>query len=244
MRTIKLTIAYDGTRYNGWQVQKNGNTVQAELERAIEKAAKRRSRVHAAGRTDAGVHAKGQVAHYTGSSDIPSGKIPVAVNTFLPRDIAILKAEEVSSGFHSQYDAKSKLYSYYIFNSRRRDPFRERYSWRVPYELDIPLMRREAGMLLGRQDFKCFQARDKRERTSVRDILSVGIKRKGTTVRIDIEADGFLYNMVRNITGTLVDSGRGYLPEGSVEEIIGSKDRTKAGPTAPPQGLFLMKVRY
>jgi len=244
MRNIKLTISYDGTGYKGWQLQKNGNTVQEEIEKAISKVFGRHHRIHGAGRTDSGVHAKAQVAHFKTPVDIPRNKIPAALNSVLPEDISITRAEYVDGDFHSRFDAVSKLYRYFIFNSRNRDPFRERHSWRVPYTLDVPLMRREARSLLGRHDFKSFQAKDKRERHSVRNVSHIAVKKRGTTVTVDIEADGFLYNMVRNIVGTLVDIGRGYLSGGSMNQILQEKDRTKAGPTAPAKGLFLIEVRY
>ena len=244
MRTIKLTISYDGTAYKGWQVQKNGRTVQEEIEKSIKRVFGKKHRVQAASRTDAGVHAKAQAVHFKTASSIPEGKIAIALNAALPEDIAVLRAGEVPADFHSRFDARSKHYRYHILNSRDRDPFKEKYSWRVPYELDIPLMRKEAAFLVGRHDFKSFQARDKRERASVRRILRLAIKKNRSSVDIDIEADGFLYNMVRNIVGTLVEIGRGYLPPGSMKRILAGKDRTKAGPTAPAKGLFLIEVRY
>lgn len=244
MRTIKLTISYDGTRYNGWQLQKNGRTVQGEIEKAIEKVFGRLHRLHAASRTDAGVHAKSQVAHFKTTERIPVDKIAVALNSRLPEDISIIRAEEVPGEFHARFDAKTKHYRYHVLNSKKRDPFSERYAWRVPYSLDVPLMRKESKVLLGEHDFKSFQASDKRERSSTRRITKISVKKKGSSVDIDIEGNGFLYNMVRNIAGTLVDIGRGYLPAGSMKKILKAKDRTKAGPTAPAKGLFLMEVKY
>lgn len=244
MRNIKLTISYDGTGYNGWQIQKNGRTIQEELECAIKKVFKKKHQIYGASRTDAGVHAKAQVAHFRTSSTIPVGKIAIALNTVLPESIGVIKAEEFPQGFHARFDAASKIYRYYIFNSRERDPFNERHSWRVPYELNIPLMRKEAASLLGKHDFKSFQARDKIERNSIYAIRKLNIQKKSSSITIDIEADGFVYNMVRNIVGTLVDIGRGYLAPGSMEKILEAKDRRKAGPTAPAKGLFLIKVKY
>jgi len=244
MRNVKLTIAYDGTNYKGWQLQKNGRTVQEELEEAIEKIFGKHHRVNAASRTDAGVHARGQVAHFKLSSPILSQKIVMALNTALPEDIAIIDAEDVSPDFHSRFDTASKIYRYHILNSRQRDPFSEKHSWRVPYRLNIPLMRKEAGVLVGQHDFKSFQARDKREGSSVRKVFHIDITKKKSFLTIEIEADGFLYNMVRNIVGTLIDAGRGYLPPGSMRKILKSRDRTTAGPTAPGKGLFLVEVKY
>jgi tRNA pseudouridine38-40 synthase len=244
MRNIKITVAYDGTRYNGWQVQKNGRTVQDEIEGVIRKISGHRHVIYGAGRTDAGVHAMGQVAHFKTALSMPVKRIPNAINAFLPADIAVIKAEEVPLQFHSQYDATEKHYRYYIFNSKNRHPFRENYAWRVGYTIDLELMRAEAEYLIGKHDFKSFQARDRKERNSVRAINSIRIRKARKDIVIDIRGDGFLYNMVRNIAGTLVEIGRGYFPEGSMSDILNCKDRTKAGPTAPAKGLFLMEVKY
>lgn len=246
MRNIKLTISYDGTNYKGWQTQPNGNSIQAELEKAIEELFGARHVVHGAGRTDAGVHALAQAAHFKlpGALSIPSEKIADALNSALPEDIVVKESIETEPDFHSRFDATGKVYRYSIFNSDLRDPFLEKYSWRVPYNLNLSLMEKEAEELTGKHDFKSFQASDKRERPSVRNISGIYIKKKGPSIDIQIEGDGFLYNMVRNIVGTLVEIGRGYLPEGSMKKILKNRDRTTAGPTAPSKGLFLVKVRY
>jgi len=244
MRNIKLTIAYDGTGYKGWQIQKNGLAIQEEVEKAIYAVFKKNCRVNGASRTDAGVHAKAQIANFKINNAVPSEKIPQALNSFLPGSLAVTRAEDVSPDFHPRFSARSKHYRYSILNVRSRDPFAERYAWRVPYGLNVSLMKKEARVLSGRHDFKAFQARDKRERPSVRRITKISIRKKASSVVIDIEGDGFLYNMVRNITGTLVEIGRGYFPPGSMRQILTARDRTKAGPTAPAHGLCLMEVRY
>ncbi|MFC1570541.1 tRNA pseudouridine(38-40) synthase TruA [Candidatus Omnitrophota bacterium] len=244
MRSIKLTIAYDGTGYKGWQVQKNGRTVQEEIEKAAERAFGKKIRLHGAGRTDAGVHAKAQVAHLKVPESIPVKKIALALNSSLPEDIAVTSAKEVAEDFHSRYEAKRKHYRYSIFNAKRKDPFNSRFSWRVPYMLDLKLIKKEAQVLVGKHDFKSFQAAEKKERTSVRKIFYVDIKKKGSRITIDIEGDGFLYNMVRNIVGTLIEIGRGYLPQGSMKKILKGKNRKLAGPTAPAKGLTLIEVKY
>ncbi|MBF0252348.1 MAG: tRNA pseudouridine(38-40) synthase TruA [Candidatus Omnitrophica bacterium] len=243
MYTVKLTIAYDGTGYSGWQIQKNGKTIQEEIEKAIEKVYGFRHRLLGASRTDAGVHAKGQVAHFKAKTKIPYKSIPKALNTFLPAAIVIKNAAYVKDDFHAQYQAKKKTYHYYILNEKNRDPFNERYAWRVHHDLDINLMRKEIKALLGEHDFKSFQARDKKERTSVRTIYAAKISGK-RDICISLTGNGFLYNMVRNVVGTVVDIGRGYLPPDSMKNIIDAKDRTKAGPTAPPQGLVLINIKY
>ncbi|MDD5634384.1 MAG: tRNA pseudouridine(38-40) synthase TruA [Candidatus Omnitrophica bacterium] len=244
MRTIKLTISYDGTLYKGWQSQKNGKTIQDEIEKAIEKVLAKKHVLYSASRTDAGVHAKKQVAHFKTSSAISLVKIPLALNTALPDDIAITKAELVPDSFHARFDAKIKHYCYHVYNSHNRDPFKEKYSWRVPYKLNVALMKKEALVLAGEHDFKSFQAKDKIERPSVRKIHKIIVRKNKSDIFINIEGNGFLYNMVRSIAGTLVDIGRGYLPQGSMKDILKSKDRTKAGPTAPAKGLFLIEVKY
>ncbi len=244
MNTVKLTIAYDGTDYRGWQVQANGKTIQGEIEKAIKKIFGKDHRLHASSRTDSGVHAAGQVAHFKTAHKIPEDKVPAALNSVLPKDIAIFEAEYVDSEFHARFDTKSKQYSYRIFPSHNRNPLNQRYAWCLSYRLNLSLMKKEARVLIGKHDFKAFQASDKKERSSIRRIFQLDIIRQKTFIIINIEADGFLYNMVRNIVGTLVDIGRGYLPPGSMKKILNSWDRTQAGPTAPPEGLCLMEVKY
>jgi len=249
MRTIKLTISYDGTKYSGWQIQKNSPSVQETLEKAVKKVFKKTHKVHGSGRTDSGVHAKGQVAHFKISEDLPVSGIRAALNGRLPKDVAVTGVEEVPHDFHSRFSVKSKIYRYHILNFETPDPFLEKYAWRVSYKLNTALMRREAAVLEGRHDFKSFQASDSSRipsniRGSIRKIFRIKIKKKNHDIVIEIEGDGFLYNMVRNIAGTLVDIGRGYLPPGSMKKILKAKDRTQAGPTAPAKGLFLVKVKY
>jgi len=244
MRNIKLTIAYDGTNYKGWQIQKNGDTIQGEIEKALGKLLGKKCCVYGSGRTDSGVHAKGQVAHFKTACKLPVKKIPIVLTSLLPRDIQIVRAEEVPFDFHSQFDAKTKHYKYYILYQKTRDPFAERYAYRVPYKLNVSLMNKEAACLKGEHDFKSFQASDKSARGTVRRIYSARVKKRKQFIFIDIVGNGFLYNMVRNITGTLIEIGRGYFPLGSMKKILKMKDRTAAGPTAPPEGLFLVKVKY
>ena len=212
MRNIKLTICYDGTNYKGWQLQKNGNTVQAEMEKAIQKVFGKHHRVAGASRTDSGVHAKCQVVSFKTTHKIPVTKIAAALNHALPQDIAVKKAEDADEDFHPQFNTIRKKYCYYIYNSPMRDPFEERYAHLVPIKLNIALMKREAKALIGKRDFKSFQARDKKERSSVREIYSLTVTKKKDKIVIGVEGNGFLYNMVRNIVGTLIDIGRGYLP--------------------------------
>jgi len=246
LSNIKLTIAYDGTRYAGWQIQKNAKTVREEIEKALKKILKEKIRVTASGRTDSGVHARQQVANFKTKKDFPLARLEAALNSNLPRDISVINIKRAASRFHSQYDAKSKLYRYTILSGRIEDPFLRNYYYKVPYNLDTALMRKEARALRGRHDFKSFQAKSalSRIKNTVRTIKRISIKRDNSFIYIEIEASGFLHNMVRNIAGTLIEIGRGYLPKGSMRKILRSKDRRKAGPTAPAKGLTLLRVKY
>lgn len=243
---MRFVIAYDGTRYAGWQIQKNAGTIQEEIEKALKKILKEKVRLIAAGRTDSGVHARAQAANFKIKRNFPLNKLQSAVNSNLPKDISILKAKIVHSKFHSQYDAKSKIYRYTILNSRIDDPFLRNYYHKIPYRLNISLMKKEAKILAGKHDFKSFQAKSAQSsvKNTVRTIRRINIKKDKKFLYIDIEANGFLHNMVRNIVGTLIEIGRGHFPEGSMGGILGSRNRSKAGPTAPARGLMLMKVKY
>jgi tRNA pseudouridine38-40 synthase len=243
---IRLTIAYDGARYAGWQIQKNAKTVQEEIEKALKKILKEKVRLAASGRTDSGVHARGQVANFKTKKNFPPKRLQKALNSNLPKDISVTGIKKVASGFHSQYDAKSKLYRYTILNGRIEDPFLRNYYYRTPYKLNASLMRKEAKCLLGRHDFKSFQAKSALSsiKNTRRTIKRITIKKDKPFVYIDIEADGFLYNMVRNIAGTLIEAGRGYFPKGSMRKILRLRDRRKAGPTAPAKGLTLIRIKY
>ena len=246
MPNVCLTISYDGTNYAGWQIQKNAKTIQSEIEKALKKILKEKVRVIASGRTDAGVHAKGQIANFKTNRNFHLKNLTSALNKNLPKDISITKAKKVSSKFHSQYDAKSKLYRYTILNSNTDDPFMRPYYLKVRYELDFPLMREEAKTLVGKHDFKSFQAKSSTSpiKNTVRTIKKLTLRKEKDFVIIDIEANGFLHHMVRNIVGSLIEIGRGYLTKGSLKKILISKNRKKAGPTASAKGLMLIKVTY
>lgn len=245
MRNIKLTIEYDGRRYAGWQVQgKGAKTIQGALEKALYEILHKKLNVIGSGRTDAGVHAKGQVANFKTDSLIAPDRLRMALNAVLPADISILRAEEVSPDFHSRFSAKSKVYRYTILNRPSRPAILRGMVYFYPYSLDLALMRREARCLLGRHDFRSFQATDKKERGSVRKVKKVAILRDKELIHIGIEANGFLYNMIRNIAGTLIEIGRGKFPEGSIKRILGLKNRRFAGPNLPAKGLCLLKVNY
>ena len=244
MRNIKLKIAYEGTNYAGWQFQKNARSIQEVLEKAILKVLGEKAGLTGSGRTDAGVHAMEQVANFKTTSKMPCYKLQHALNANIPDDIAITDCSEVPLNFNSRFAAKKKVYRYSIFNKKHPHPFYKSHFYRVSSRLDERLMMREARHLIGRHDFKAFQARDKKERGSVRTIKRLTVKREGDCVYFDIVADGFLYHMVRNIAGTLIYVGRGKMPRGSIKRILRSKNRSLAGPTAPGKGLCLMKIKY
>jgi len=249
MRNIRLTIEYDGTGYAGWQVQnrikKQAKTVQGTIENALHEMLGSKASLIASGRTDSGVHAKAQIANFKTKSRLPAESFQKALNSKLPGDITVLKAEDVSIDFHSRFSAKSKRYRYTILNSRTPRALGRNYFYRCPYKLNLTLMKKEARDLTGRRQFKSFQATDKKKTgTSVRNIKKLSIAKDKDFIHFDIEANGFLHNMVRNIVGTLLEVGRGKLPAGSIKKILKKKDRTKAGPTAPAKGLCLMAVKY
>jgi tRNA pseudouridine38-40 synthase len=244
MRNIKLLITYDGTDFSGWQRQPDRRTVQQVLEEAIGRLTGVEPPTNASGRTDAGVHALGQVVHFYTASNHPPGVFVKALNAMLPPDVRVLDASEVPQAFHSTLDAKSKRYRYVIDNAPIADPFRLRTSWHVYLPLNVDAMHRAAQALKGRHDFHSFETNWPNRTSSVRTIYDIEASRVGSEVRVEVEADGFLYNMVRSIAGTLVQVGIGRWPEAKVREALLAEDRREAGPTAPPQGLFLLRVRY
>ncbi len=244
MRNIKLLLSYDGTDFHGWQRQPALRTVQQVLEEAVEQITGTLPNANASGRTDAGVHALGQVVNfYTIFSHSPE-VITRALNAMLPRDVRVLQAWEVPQVFHATLDAKSKRYRYVLDNAPIADPFRYRYAWHIFQKLDVDAMQRSAQALRGRHDFRSFETNWPNRTSSVRTIFDIEVQRQDDLVTIEVEADGFLYNMVRSITGTLVLVGNGRRPEAFVEEALRAERRAEAGPTAPPQGLFLLHVRY
>ncbi len=245
MRNIKLTLSYDGTDFNGWQTQPGYRTVQETLEKAIAAlTGEERIRVNASGRTDAGVHAVGQVVNFYTNSSHPPEIIVRAVNARLPPDVVVRDAADVPEAFDANRDARRKLYRYIIHDGLVPSPFLRRYCMQCRHPLDAAAMRRAAEPLKGRHDFHSFETDWPNRMSSVRTITHLSINRFGDYVWLDVEADGFLYNMVRAIAGTLLNVGRGYWPESQVAEILRAEDRAQAGPTAPAQGLFLMRVTY
>jgi tRNA pseudouridine38-40 synthase len=244
MRNIKLTIAYDGAEFHGWQMQPDLRTVQQVLSDAIEPLNGARPRLTACSRTDAGVHALGQVVQFLTAARHAPEVFVKALNATLPPDLRVLDACEKPQAFHATLDARSKRYRYRIDNGRIADPFERRHAWHVFHRLDVDAMNRAARALLGRHDFRSFETEWPNRMSSVRTILDLGATRRGDLVLIEVEADGFLYNMVRAIAGSLVLIGSGKRPEAWLGEVLRAQDRTRAGPTAPPQGLFLVRVDY
>jgi tRNA pseudouridine38-40 synthase len=244
LRNIKLIIKYDGTAYSGWQFQKNAKTIQEVLEAYLKKIIGRPVKLTGAGRTDSGVHAAHQVANFKTGSILPLKKIKTALNSTLPKDILITGIEEAPEKFDSQRWAKLKHYRYTVTTSQFVDPFIRHFVSRFSYPLDMGSMRRSAVRLSGKHDFGAFKASGGAEKNNIRTIKKISIVKRGDLIYIDVWADGFLYNMVRTIAGTLLEIGRGKLPESRIREILKKKDRRLAGPTAPAKGLCLMKVEY
>ncbi len=249
LRTLKLTISYDGTAYAGWQVQPGRKTVQGTLESAVEKITGKHLRTIASGRTDAGVHAIAQVVCLRTESNLPADVLQQAINANLPRDLSVLEVVEVPEDFHPIRDAVRKRYRYVIHDGPVREVFGRHYCWHYGRSrLDAAAMHRAAAALLGTHDFSSFETAGAERESSVRTIFDIHVERgRGGSddfVTIEVEADGFLYNMVRAIVGTLVEVGRGAQDEHWPAEVLEATDRRTAGPTAPPQGLFLVKVDY
>jgi tRNA pseudouridine38-40 synthase len=244
MRNIRLTIQYDGTHYAGWQTQKNAKTVQSVLEHAIKRVTGRKPALIGSGRTDSGVHAMAQVANFRTISRMPAATLIMALNAHLPRDIVVTDVSEAPIKFHAQHSAKSKLYRYTIANTNFVSPFVRHYAAKCYFSLDIERMKRAARCLLGRHDFKSFMASNSYETKTMRTIKKIRIEKKDELIFIDVEADGFLYNMVRNIAGTLIEIGRGKMEVKEMKNILAKKDRAYCGPKAPACGLCLMKVKY
>jgi tRNA pseudouridine38-40 synthase len=255
MRNIRLIIQYDGTNYHGWQIQPNGITIQEVLQEHIQKITGETSSVIGAGRTDAGVHAIGQVVSFQTSSHLSPEIIKKALNATLPSDIRVIGAAEAEESFNPRFDAKSKSYVYIIANSRYVSPFLYRYAWRIPYELDIAAMRSALQYLKGTHDFSSFRGSGCDAKTLTKTVFEIfcdrsgsldfmAMKLNGPFIVFAIEADAFLRHMVRTIVGTAVEVGRGRFKAPDMSLILQSMDRSLAGPTAPAQGLFLKRVYY
>lgn len=243
MRNLKITLQYNGENYCGWQRQPNSPGIQGTVENAIYEITKEKVKVTASGRTDAGVHALGQVANFKTETNIPASRIPDALNAKLPKDISVISCEEVDMDFHARYNACGKTYRYLIYNKPYRSPLYKNLAYHVKYDLDWDKIRLEAKYLIGTHDFVGFMSSGSSVKDTVRTIYDIKIEEHEGITSIEISGNGFLYNMVRIIVGTLVDIGRGRIKH-NMEEIINSKSRSMCGHTAPAHGLFLKKVNY
>lgn len=244
MKRVKLTVAYDGTNYCGWQVQPNGITVQEILNQCLSEFTGEKIETIGASRTDAGVHALGNVAVFDTEMRMPGDKFSFALNQRLPEDIRIQKSEEVEMDFHPRYVKSEKTYEYHILNRRFPIPTERFYSHFTYIPLDIERMREAASYLIGEHDFKSFCGTGAQVKTTVRTVKEIQIEKNEDKITIRITGEGFLYNMVRIIAGTLMDIGGGLYPPEKMQEILAAKDRKKAGPTASARGLTLIGIQY
>ena len=249
MRTFKVTLSYDGTEFSGFQSQLNVRSVQGELETALAEVEGTRVVVYAAGRTDAGVHALGQVASFTLSSPILAADLLRALNAKLPEDVRILSVDEAAAGFNARFHARSKVYRYRISNTRVMSPFQRRYAWHISRALDLEAMRRAARALVGKHDFASFRAISGSTATSIRTVMrsewmEEPLAGGGRLLTYEITGNGFLKYMVRTIVGTLVEVGDGRRSPSTMDSLLNAKNRAAAGPTAPPAGLYLVRVDY
>lgn len=244
MKRVKLVVAYDGTNYHGWQVQDNGITIEEVLNRTISELVQEDIKVIGASRTDAGVHACGNVAVFDTESRIPGDKFSFALNQRLPEDIRIQESCEVDADFHPRYADTVKTYEYNILNRRFELPSKRLYAAFCYYPMDIERMNQAAAYLVGEHDFKSFCSAGAQVQTTVRTIYAVNVAKDDDMVHIRITGNGFLYNMVRIIAGTLMQVGTGLMEPEQVKEILEARDRSKAGPTAVAKGLTLVEIRY
>lgn len=250
MRNFKLVIEYDGTNYQGWQIQnyksRKIKTIQGEIEKVLEKIFGNKIKLIGSGRTDRGVHALGQVANFKCVTRLKPREICNALNSYLPSDIRILSVKEVEENFHSRFSAKAKVYRYLILNSKIPSVFYRNYVWWIKENLDFQAMRKTTKIFLGKRDFKAFTSHDSKRKSNnfIRTVKKISLKKKKNFIIFEIEADGFLYNMVRNIVGTLVEVGKRKIFPSQVVNFFRLKDRRLISPPAPPQGLFLVKVKY
>ncbi|MBE6720657.1 MAG: tRNA pseudouridine(38-40) synthase TruA [Ruminococcaceae bacterium] len=244
MRKLLITIKYDGTAYHGWQVQQNAITVQEEFQNAVEKVFGKRLDVRGCSRTDSGVHANMYCLTLDTDMNISDEGVVMALNTKLPRDISALSCKEVAADFHPRYSCKTKEYVYKIYNGKIRDPFCDKYAYHYRFPLDADYLNSEAKHFLGTHDYSGFCSVKSDVEDTVRTITKAQVKRYGDFVIFTFEGDGFLYNMVRIMVGTLLFVSEGKIKAGELADVIDSKERTRAGKTAPPHGLYLNKVNY
>lgn len=244
MVRIKMIIEYDGSNYHGFQRQDNAHSIQAEVEKQLYRISGETITICGAGRTDAGVHARGQVIAFNTDSSIPPERWSLVLNSYLPGDIRVLSSKAADPEFHPQFQAVSKRYAYYLYRQKPGSVFYRRYALCNTEPLDINAMQEGCRHIIGNHNFKAFCASGSTSKTFERTVNRCSLKESGAMIRLDIEADGFLYNMVRIIMGTLLETGRKRISANEIPAIIDSRDRTRAGPTVPPQGLYLMCVEY
>lgn len=244
MSYIKLTLSYDGTNYSGFQRQQNALSIQEVLERTLSKIYNETIKVTGSSRTDAGVHARGQVINYLAPFHIKTERIPHALNSVLPEDIRVIKSDAVSPDFHARFDAKSKLYTYTIDKGKVHSVFQRFYTWHIPYPLNVSEMQEASRYLLGRHDFTSFCASGSSIKNKVREITQAYWLEEDNILRFYIQSDGYLYKMARIIVGTIVETGRGRIKPGKIVQILEEKNRSLAGPTAPARGLCLERVFF
>jgi len=244
MRNISLIVSYDGTAYHGWQYQPNLITIEKVVREAIEKILNHKVKIYAGARTDTGVHAQGQVVNFFTEKGIEPGSLTRGLNSLLPVDIRVKDAFEVDPDFHARYSAKSKTYVYCILNATYNSPFYARYVWHIPYNIDVSSMNDSIKLIVGQHDFSAFKKKNTTYHNPIREVIRARVKRRGNFIYIVIEATGFLRYMVRNIVGTFMLVGSGKIGVEDFRKILESKDREKAGPTAPAKGLFLREIKY
>lgn len=247
LKKYKLIISYDGTNYGGWQVQTNSISIQTLVQRALETFLRSSTPIIGAGRTDAGVHALGQTAHFDSPEEINLSRLRLSLNALLPSDIRIRTIEEAAEDFHARYSATGKTYHYHLHLDGVINPFKRLYSTHVLHRVDLDLLHRAAPLFIGTHDFTSFANEAKEgsaSRNAIRTLRKLDLFEEPGGIRLEFEGDGFLYKMVRNIVGTLLDVSRHLIALDEVSEIFQAKDRRRAGRTAPPQGLFLIQVHY
>lgn len=244
MRNIKLILSFDGTDFHGYQIQKNAHTIEAELTHAISKITNEDIKIIGCGRTDSGVHAYEYVVNFKTNSKISLEKFPLAINGNINKAISVSCAFEENDDFHARFSTKKKTYVYRILNSKIANPFENRYSYRYGGELDTQKMKQACEKFVGTHDFSSHKSLGTETKTSVRTLFECFIEIKGEIIEITMTADGFLYNMARTIAGTIIKCGSCEIDPQSIDDILSSKDRTKAGPTLPSNGLFMKKTIY
>ena len=245
MRNFKIVLQYDGTRYQGWQRQvSTDNTIQGKLEALLSKMCNESVEIQGAGRTDAGVHAYGQVANFHVDTDKTAAEVMEYMNMYLPEDISVICCKEVPERFHARLNAKGKVYCYHIWNSTKRPVFRRKYVHEVPGELDMAAIRQAADALCGTHDYQSFTSTKRGKKSTVRTVESIDIERVGEEIVFTFKGNGFLYHMVRIMMGTLIEVGLGIRKAEDIPSIIEAKDRSKAGHLIPGKGLVLMEVTY